>query len=321
MKKTNIFPPKRHMVRIKKEIIDWKKLPLTDVISNKTLEKLIERECPEFRSRLYSPHIVLELFLSQILGIDRSCRKATAKFISSLSLLNKKICSASTSAYCQARKKLPLKLIKHLSKEAGEKIETASSSEWLWKNRVVRVVDGTTVIAPDTKENQADYPQNPRQIIGLGFPIIRMVGIFSISTGALLNLELGLYSGKGRGEVSLLKKMLDFFNPKEIVLMDSLFASTQLMSGFINRQGDFIGCQFGARITDFRRGTKLARKDHIVNLINSETGQIIEIREVEIQVQQIGFRPKKMIIVTSLLDHKKYSKNNLADLYLQRWYV
>ena len=47
----------------------------------------------------------------------------------------------------------------------------------------------------------------------------------------------------------------------------------------------------------------------------------MEIREVAIIVERKGFRPKKIIMTTSFLDHKKQSKSDLGDLYKQRWTV
>ena len=44
------------------------------------------------------------------------------------------------------------------------------------------IVDGFTIDAPDTPENQATYPQNPAQKEGLGFPIIRCVSLISMVT-------------------------------------------------------------------------------------------------------------------------------------------
>jgi hypothetical protein len=40
----------------------------------------------------------------------------------------------------------------------------------------------------------------------------------------------------------------------------------------------------------------------------------MEVREVEISIEQKGFRPKKIILVTTLLDSKRYSKVKLAEM-------
>ena len=68
--------------------------------------------------------------------------------------------------------------------------------------RVV-MVNGFTVTAADTEENQAEYPQNPAQKEGPGFPLLRGVALSCMRTGMLLDVEMGPYTGKGTGETAL----------------------------------------------------------------------------------------------------------------------
>ena len=63
--------------------------------------------------------------------------------------------------------------------------------------------DGTTVTMADTQENQAAYPQQRSQGPGCGFPIMRMVVFFALSTGVVLETAMGKYRGKLTHEVSL----------------------------------------------------------------------------------------------------------------------
>ena len=47
------------------------------------------------------------------------------------------------------------------------------------------MLDGFTVTAADTPENQNEYPQNPLQKAGLGCPILRCVSLVPMMTGLL----------------------------------------------------------------------------------------------------------------------------------------
>jgi hypothetical protein len=58
---------------------------------------------------------------------------------------------------------------------------------------------------PDTERNQASYPQHNVQKPGLGFPIARLVVLFSLATGLLHEVAIGPYSGKETGEPALLR--------------------------------------------------------------------------------------------------------------------
>ncbi len=274
---------------------------------------------PEFRKRFFSPQVTLRLFLMQVFSEDSSCRKTLAGLIAKLISEKKKTCSYLTGAYCQARKKLPVNLIRELAINIADKNEQMATNEWLWKNKVVKIIDGTTLSAPDTTENQKEYPQNTRQKPGLGFPILRLVGIFSLSTGSLLNLDFGTYAGKGSGETSLLKNIIDTFKSEEVALIDRYYTSTNTLGLFRSKKIDFVGRKFGARKIIFKEGEQLGVNDHIVTMKNSDYS--IRVREVEIEISQRGFRPKKIILVTSFLDHKKFTKEDLAELYYQRWNV
>jgi hypothetical protein len=87
-------------------------------------------------------------------------------------------CSPESSAYCQARKRLPEKFFSQLAKQMGQQLDTNAKSNWLWKNRQVYIFDGATVSMPDSLENQ-EAPQPPQQKPGLGFPLMRIAVVSS----------------------------------------------------------------------------------------------------------------------------------------------
>ncbi len=87
--------------------------------------------------------------------------------------------STDTSAYCQARSRLPEKLLEQLFGKAAQSLEEKVTCEHLWCGRKVKVIDGSTVSMPDTLENQKAYPQPTNQKPGCGFPIAKIGVIFS----------------------------------------------------------------------------------------------------------------------------------------------
>ena len=65
------------------------------------------------------------------------------------------------------------------------------------------------------------YNQKP----GVGFPIARIAAIISLSFGAVLDLGIFQYAGKGTGELSLLRRMWDLLVSGDILLTDRLMCS------------------------------------------------------------------------------------------------
>jgi hypothetical protein len=49
------------------------------------------------------------------------------------------------------------------------------------------VADGSTLSLADTPANQRAYPQLASQKPGCGFPLLKIVGVFSLASGALLS--------------------------------------------------------------------------------------------------------------------------------------
>lgn len=75
------------------------------------IEQVIKELALKYRNRLFNPVVTVWAFLSQVLDVDKSCHNAVSRVIAWLASENVEIPSTDTSAYCQARKKLPEKLL------------------------------------------------------------------------------------------------------------------------------------------------------------------------------------------------------------------
>jgi hypothetical protein len=145
----------------------------------------VETLLPEHRERLYSPTETLSMFLAQALNEDRSCQKAVNDAAIKRVIGGLPSISTTTGGYCRARQRLPMSMVSELTLQTNELIESPSQEEWKWRGKRVCLIDGTTVTLPDTEENQEKHPQSSTQKPGLGFPICRIVGVISLSSGAV----------------------------------------------------------------------------------------------------------------------------------------
>ena len=177
-------------------------------------------------------------------------------------------CSTHKGAYCRARARLLLQMVRTLARYAGRWITAHAPQPWCWRGRPVRLVDGTTVGLPDAAANQAQYPQSRSQQPGLGFPLCRLVGIVCLGSGALLGAAIGANRGKGGDERTLLRRVLDTLERGDVLLGDAYFATYFLFSEFASRGVDAVFEQNGARrlSTDFRCGKRLGPRDHLIEL-------------------------------------------------------
>ena len=324
----------RQQIRfLRRQFLQDGDLPLADVLSPKIVTQALAALDVVWNNRIYTPLVTLWVFLGQVLSADHSCRAAVARLIAHRVSRGQCACSAQTGAYCQARKRLPEKFFSVVSCLVGRALDAKADAKWLWKGRRVYMFDGTTVSMPDTPANQHAYPQVYNQQPGTGFPIARVGAITSLSCGAILNLGVCQYAGKGQGEVSLLRRLWNVLCPGDVLLTDRLMANWTNILRLRNRGIEFVGRLNKAhRKADFRRGQRLGHQDHIVRWrkptsirsLDRQTYQslpdFITVRETRIRVTQPGFRTKSIVVVTTLLDPQQTTPEDLATLYRARWH-
>ena len=323
----------REQVRfLQRQFLQDGELPFNSVLSEEIVAQAMTAADGVWKDRIYTPLVTLWLFLGQVLSADHSCRAAVARLIAYRLSQGQSTCSAETSAYCQARKRLPEKFYSDIARQTGQTLEANVNSDWLWKGRRVYMFDGSTVTMPDTPENQSAYPQIPNQRPGLGFPIARVAAIFSLSCGAMIDLAICRYAGKGQSELGMLRTLWNYFRSGDILLTDRLMCTWPEIMQMKQRGVEYVTRLNNAnRSADFRRGKRLGKGDHIVKWprpvasrsLDCQTlktlPEFLTVRECRIRVEQPGFRSNSIIVVTTLLDADRFTKEDLARLYRARW--
>ena len=306
-------------------------LPFKELLPTETIENALINV--EYRSRLYTPDTTVWCLLSQALGEDQSLQASVTRFIANKAEAHETIPSANTSAYSQARSRLPVSVLETLTEEAAKSTIAEILPSWQWRGRSPKLIDGSTLSMPDTQENQEKYPQPKSQKKGVGFPLARFVVIICFVTGVVLKFAMDSFAGKETGEHALLRQIIDGLDFNDILLGDAYYPSYFLICELIKRGVDFVFPAHSARYSDFRSGIKLGRKDHVAtwskpskpDWLDQETYDKypphVQIREAEIISEKKGFRTKKRTLVTSFLDSEEVNKKDLAVLYGFRWFV
>jgi hypothetical protein len=307
-------------------------LPFSNVLSTAMVLQALQAAGVVVDERIYTPPIVFWLFLSQLLSADGSCREAVARLIAHQAAEGEKPCSARTGAYCQARARLPEEVFAECLRQTAQRLEAQAPHAWRWKGRDVKIADGTTCSMPDTPENQAAYPQPASQKPGVGFPLLRVLAVFSLATGVLLDMRFCRYAGKYQSELGLLRTIWNLFFPGDIVMADRYLCSWFEIAMLFRRGTDVVMRLHQRRNADFRRGEKLGRNDHVVKWVKpaqcpdwmdevtyASLPDELLMREIRVRVSQSGFRTEEVIVVTTLLDRELYTQDEVADLYRARW--
>jgi hypothetical protein len=285
------------------------------------------------RQRIFSPLVTFWAFLAQVLERGSSCRDALRRIIAwfEFEFPNADSPSPETSAYCQARARLEDATLQKIGAHMAQQMQRNTPDAHLWNGRRVKIVDGTTVSMPDTPDNQAQWPQTRSQKPGCGFPLLKLVGLFCLASGALLET---VHTHMRQHEATLVRLLWKFLDPGDILLADRGFCSFFDLSTLHRRGVDCVMRMHQARSADFRRGRRLAKDDRLVRWKKPTSRPKacpqedfdalpagLALRMLRYRITAPGFRSKEIVLVTTLLDPKLDPLERLAELYFQRWSI
>ena len=304
-------------------------LLFSQLLEEDVIKKIVEElGCGDYRDRIYTPHVTLAAFLGQAISDDGSCQQAVHRINKHRYSLGLQPASIDTNSYCTARHRLPEELFLQLLKKSSDMIQRSEPQAWLWKNRRVVLVDGCTTRAADTKANQEAFPQPSTQKPGLGFPQVRELIAVSLSSAAVLDVQIGPVEGKHTGELSLFRKMMPVFRRDDVVVADANFDSYVDMATLKQRRVDFVSAIAGSRTSPFT-GKCRCIEDKRVALkrpkFNSDrfTREQWEALPKFLHVRMIRYqtdgRNEEITIITTLLNQERYPARSIAELYGFRW--
>ena len=285
---------------------------------------------PNSRDRIYNLRRTFFGFLYQVLNPHCPCREVVRQIQALFALHNGRAVDPETGGWCQARDRFPLELLPRLRTAVAARAERAAP---LWRGWRVKVIDGTSTSLPDTLLNQRAYPQSGAQARGCGFPLLKLVGVFSLASGALLAYAKG---NKHQHELNLLQKLLEHFKAGDLALADRGFNSYSLLALLLGRGAQSLFRLHQRRPADLRKGKRLGKHDRLMvwrkprpwqrpgylaqrswNAIPQE----LTVRVVRFTLAVPGFRAQAVTLVTTLLDAEAYPAEELARLYARRWRI
>ena len=334
-------------------------LPLVDAIDDARFQESLDEHEVDFGGdgdAVYTPAITLWALISQVFFSveQRSCKAAVLRVASLCAALGRRVCDTNTGAYCRARLKLPFEAVRDITKRLAydleaavdrvavlddEEAESSQCPEVVAEVKSTAVggrillVDGFTITAADTPENQEEYPQNPRQAEGLGFPILRCVSLISMATGMLVDLAYGPYCGKESGETALLWQLLDQLQSGDILVADSYYCTYWLVGACRARGVEVVMTNHHKREDHPSGARRLNKRERMVIWDRpprpkwmsqeeySQQPETIEIRLSDIQVDEPGFRPDAFTVATTIMDRKVYSAAWIGSVFQSRWLV
>lgn len=294
-----------------------------------------------FRRRVYTPLLVFWAMIGQCVDPDHSCSAAVARVVgwwrqrkAPGQRRNRRVgyVSPDNGGYCRARDRLPEGLVSAMMRHVGRRLQDCiRAADKLWGREVV-LVDGMTVSMPDTVELEAEFGKGrggTKRTVHV-FPLARIVSLISLSTGAVLDAAIGAYV---KSEQWLLESMRGALGSGTVLVGDSLYGSYASLALFVAQGVDLITRPYGTRDFDLRRGRRLGHGDRLVTWRRNRKvwppwldraavlPDELTLRLIEVRTLRRGHRPKRVVLVTTLLDPERYSADDIANLYLRRWEI
>jgi hypothetical protein len=239
---------------LKQKFVNSVGLPFRDLLPELAIISALEAKKVKYRNRLFNPIVTIWAFLSQVLDTDKSLQNAVCRVIAWLAEAGEPIPSTDTGGYSKARIRLPEALLKRLLSKTATELENQANSQGKWCGRHVRICDGSSVLMSDTPENQVAYPQHSNQAPGCGFPIAKIVVMFSLVTGAAMEVLIAAFK---TSEVVLVRQLYQTLMPGEVVLADRALGTYVDLALVQSQQTDAVFRKHQSRKSDFRWGKKL----------------------------------------------------------------
>jgi len=294
------------------------------VLPTEEIMGTIEESAPVFRHRHYPPLTTLRHFIEQVLSEDQACQDVVGRRLSERVGQRQSTCSLNTSAYCQARQRLPQEMVDRLYRTTGERLETRLPKSWRWRGRRLVLFDGTTVSMPDTLASQCAFPQSAEQQPGLGFPVARLSGLIGLASGAVLGHAVSACEGKGSGEQTMLRELIPLLQAGDVLLADALLATWWIIADVTARGADVLMFQHGRRVTDFSVGETLGVRDHLVEWPRPKRPAWMNCADYESYPATLKLREAEVdnrVLVTTLPNEAQVTPRELEQLYTLRWNI
>ncbi len=280
------------------------------------------------RNRIYTRQRTFWSMLWQGFNPKASGRQVVRQIQALFQLRGGPWVSEEDGAYCRAKARLALSEFPKALAATAQAANKLAPPLPLLQSRPTKIADGTTLTAPDTPKNRKTYPalQTPEP----NFPLLRVVVLFSLLSGALLSLATG---NLHTAELPLLYSLFSHLDPNDILIGDRGFGNFVLLAllGHFKPGVDFIG-RSARQVDGRRRLQRLGQNDWLVvwnkganpslwlpEAIWNALPKEITVRIVRGTCSVKGFRVRRLTLVTTLLDPNAYPAREILQAYLRRW--
>jgi len=291
-----------------------------------------------------NPIVTIQIFFLQILHGNTACEH----------LPHLADMSFTAAAYCNARMRVKLESLYLLLQRCVRQLHQEAFDTGRWLGHRIFHVDGSSFSMPDTPELQAYFGQPGAQKAGCGFPVAHWLVMLHAGTGMITKM---LAAPLRTHDMSKTVELHPELQANDLLIADRGFCSYAHLALLLQRgvhgllrihQRTIVNFTPGrahghpsAGKADRKKGMPRSRwikqlgvTDQIVEWFKSTDKpdwmseeqfamlpDSITVRELRYKIYEKGFRPKEIMLVTTLLDSVCYTLSDLASQFQQRWEI
>lgn len=321
--------------------LDAVKERLALLVDEQMIHEACERAGHQWRQRLWGPVFTVQALITQVLHGNTAI--AHLRHLLDFEFAD--------SAYCSARSRLPLDVLRVLVEAVTAKFD-AMTEACTWCGHRVWLIDGSSFSMPEVPALRQRFGQPSGQAIGCGFPVASLMVLCDWGTGLIRRAEALALKAH---DISQAVAMHAALGMGDVLVGDRGFCSYGHL-GLCKQRGIEGVFRMHQRVcVSFRKGRKSRRElprskakgvpnsrwirslgpeDQIVEWAKpchrpawmtqeqyDQLPETLHLRELRYRVGQRGFRTREVLLLTTLLDASAYSHEALAELYHQRWQI
>lgn len=267
----------------------------------------------------------------QVLQVNASCREVVGQVQALFSLEGRGQVDEATGAYCCARSKIRLDLLQRALSGSAASAQRLAKATLGLQGRPLKVLDGTSVRLANSAANRKKFPPPKNVPAGCGFPLLKIVVLFCLASGALLAHATG---NQFVHEVRLAEALRTYFTQGDILIADRAYGLFPVLAWLQSLGVDAIArVPTRLRRVDFRKAKKRFRPGEglfVWKKANKASAFLpltewqalpdqILVRIIRVRVERSGFRSGQWTLATTLLDESLYPTHEIVAAYARRW--
>ena len=214
---------------------------------------------PNSRKRVFTLRTTFWLFIFQAFKPKTSLREAVLQLQALLGLHSGQQIDSASSTCSQARGRLPIGVLQESLELSAQAARRRAPDGGSIGGRPGKVVDATSAQLADTPADQKEFPQPGGQAKGCGFPVMKIMALFCLASGAILKVAT---TSLRCHDARLFRQLWDWLQKDDILLGDRAFSDYITLASLPERGVDVVCRLHQGRSPDFRRPAKrLGRGD------------------------------------------------------------